>query len=571
MTSFLLSLDASLQAGLARTRELEASCQPVRLRELDEKLRKSREGLTFDPVDRDRFDEAMVRLLEQGVEALSNFEHITLAYNLAKPSPKLDSVSLLNSDAALLELLRHWRERLRKAPKQRQIWRGSLSSYFSGTRADRRLDTLRQFLVDTLPYIKVGDRTPDWLTVIDAHPSLLKANPAMPYAEARLSGTGDRIDELEELVRVPKQSWFWDDFAEAVVKACCDTTDAIFDERRSIALSLIPGDEDKATDLGRRRDFILTTVVDRYANKALSSRDETLLAVVLGAWGSPQLGYDGKGHRWSLVSQAARDMVCGWVAEEDLVDFAQICRGDPDVDDRRLNYWLRFKKQISFSRIAIGSGVANDTAPKVKAFIGRKKDRLSHLHGAPRNNAIILRIGDWWFVEFSEKGNACHPYRADVWKLDVTAPAHLLYSLKNKPAVAASGVRTMPHKASRWELDFDADLFKLGIRPDGMLSSQPASPIRQLPSSTPLPHVAPPAPVVKKAPPAARPAESVTSRLGLPKTLENHFDALAPSIVDNRPKGGKLWIEIHRKPNETLRRAMETHGYRYAPSRGFYK
>jgi hypothetical protein len=80
-----------------------------------------------------------------------------------------------------------------------------------------------------------------------------------------------------------------------------------------------------------------------------------------------------------------------------------------------------------------------------------------------------------------------------------------------------------------------------------------------------------PAPVVGHSPPAARLAESITSRLGLPNTFESHFAGLAPSIVDNRPKGGKLWIEIHGKPYETLRRAMETHGYRYAPSRGFYK
>ena len=47
-------------------------------------------------------------------------------------------------------------------------------------------------------------------------------------------------------------------------------------------------------------------------------------------------------------------MVQEWVAREDLQDFFTVIKDDEEVDSRRLDYWMRFIKQIQFAKIYLG-------------------------------------------------------------------------------------------------------------------------------------------------------------------------------------------------------------------------
>lgn len=559
MTTLSVRLQQSVDRSLQQLQQRSQGWSPNVLEQVRTELCGASDLPIFDPHAANRLDAAMDRLLAGGAERIAARDHVVLAYNLAEVHANLEGNSLLNTLAELAPLLEYWRKQLATRGSARQIWRGALLSLFRGAPSDAGFEATRRFLADTLGILRAAKFHPGWLQALERHPRLLAASPADAYAKAWIEGHREGIDELRELVELPPASWFWSSLVEAILEACCSTTnDALFDERWRIALKLFD-------DHPFCRDLVLSRILARYAQKQVVIRQDELLQVSLTAWGSPQLGADVVG-RWSDTSDEARDMVCGWLAEEDLEDFAAFCKGDDSVDARRLAYWLRFKKQISFSRIVLGSAIHKAQDKQSRAFIARKKGRLAHLRGTPNNNAIILRIGGWWFVEFSETGNACYPYSDKHKPFEVANKEfNLVPDLRNMASTERSGGERLIHRDTTegsWEsMKFDRFLAANDIWPD--TANRSARPRAPAPSVT-REHVVP-----KK--PAPAPSAADVSNLGLGQALVDELKTLSPHVVDNRSKRGALWIELKRTPDSALLRAMERRGFRYARPRGFYK
>jgi len=550
-------LEKSLSRSLQGLQHHGSMWAPKALEESRVKICGARDLPISDPRVASRLDDALKRLVGGGVRKVAARDHVVLAYNLAQVHPDLQGKSLLNSMPHLSPLLECWRQLLSERGSYRQIWRGALLSLFRGARNDVGFDATRRFLSDTLGALRSAKFRPTWLDAIDHHPRLLTEQPVDAYVMAWLEGQRKSVDELTELVDLPAQGWFWSSLIEAVLDACCKTSnDALFDERWPIALHLIE-------DHPYCRDLVLSRVLSRYAQKKLPVRRDDLLQISLDAWGSPQLGADVVG-RWSSVSDEARSMVCGWLAEEDLEDFAAFCKGDDSVDARRLAYWLRFKKQIIFSRIVLGSAIHEADDKQSREFIARKKGRLGYLRGTPHDNAIMLRIGSWWFVEFSKTGNACYPYREDLLPFNSADEClDLNMDLKNRDAVEQGGGERLAHMATVWEERFDRFLSDRGIWPDA--TGKAAARATVSPTTTNQYE----ARSSKPAAPAHR--ETGLGALGLGQALLDELKPLSPHLVDNRPKGGVLWIELAKPPDSALVRAMERVGFRHAKARGFYK
>ncbi|EIL89342.1 hypothetical protein UU9_09907 [Rhodanobacter fulvus Jip2] len=558
MTTLAMRLQQSLDRSLQQLQRRSQSWSPRVLEQARKEICGASDQLIFDPHATNRLDAAMDRLLAGGAERIGQRDHVVLAYNLAEVHANLEGNSLLNTLSELTPLLEYWRKQLAARGSARQIWRGALLSLFRGAPADMGFESTRRFLADTLGILRAAKFRPSWLVALERHPRLLAECPVDPYALAWVEGHREGIDELRELVDLPPRSWFWSSLIEAILEACCSMTkDSLFDERWPIALKLID-------DHPHCRDLVLSRILARYAQKQVVIRQDDLLQVSLEAWGSPQLGADAVG-RWSDTSDEARNMVCGWLAEEDLEDFAAFCKGDDSVDARRLAYWLRFKKQISFSRIVLGSAIHKAQDKESREFIARKKGRLAYLNGPPNNNAIMLRIADWWFVEFSEKGNACYPYGKDHLPFNPGAMhLRLWIDLKMKAAVISSQAETLTHQPpASWEEKFDRFLSERGIWPDG---TGRGAARKAAGSSATNEDPFPP-----KAPEKPAPRESGLPALGLGQPLLDELKSFSPLLVDNRSKGGALWIEITRTPDSALLRAMERRGFRYARPRGFYK
>ncbi|MCX7512579.1 EH signature domain-containing protein [Frateuria hangzhouensis] len=560
MSTLAEDLPNSLQRSLQLLQQRSQNWSPRVLEQARQTICGSRELPMFDPRASSRLDEAVDRLLAGGAAGVAARDHVVLAYNLAEPHPNLDGNSLLNTTAELIPLLGRWRMLLGTRGSYRQIWRGALLSLFRGAPEDAGFEATRRFLADTIGVLRAGKFHPAWLDAMERHPRLLAQNPVSSYALAWLEGHREGIEEVRELIELPPRSWFWSHLIEAIVEACCGTSnDALFDERWPVVVKLID-------DHPYCRDLVLGRVLSRYAKKSAPLRENHLLQVSLGAWGSPELGADVVG-RWSDTSDDARAMVCGWLAEEDLEDFATYCKGDSTVDARRLSYWLRFKKQISFSRLVLGSSIRDAQDMASRDFIARKKGRVAYLHGPSNNNAIILRIGAWWFVEFSEKGNACYPYADHLKPFNAARKEFNAADLRDAIAMENGGGRRLIHRDTKeglWEsAKFDPFLSEQGIWPDAV--GRPPSRVAASVATT-----RPRSDTAIRPHSATAPVGALAS-LGLSESLLNDLRPFKPRVVDNRSKRGALWIELARAPGSELLRSMERQGFRYAKGRGFYK
>src|SRR5690606_5170206 len=138
-----------------------------------------------------------------------------------------------------------------------------------------------------------------------------------------------------------------------------------------------------------------------------------LKQAALEHWGSPQMR--SKQNAWlQYIEQPVCAMVVAWFAKEDLEHFFTLLKGDAEVDQSRLFYWLRFANQMTYTRIVMGVDAWYSRNTDFVAFREKNKGRISRLEGAPsHNNAVVMQIDNYFFVEFSGTGNACYVYRAD--------------------------------------------------------------------------------------------------------------------------------------------------------------
>lgn len=545
------------QAGLLRAPE--KWCPKV-LAQAFEKIGTDREAPILRPDDPDRLADALKALLGQGVVDLGRFQHVILAYNLALPHELLQGKELLASDELMAPLLDTWRTSVSNGGGL-FVWRGALLSYFRANTDARQFPALRQFLSQTLGAFSERKICPVWLQVMNEYPELIRENSAEELARLWIDGESGEVVKLKEILDIPDSSWFWSEFVGAVLRKCCDTPDdSEFRSRLRTALGLLKSFEQHSNQ-------VLLAVVNRYALSAETPRHDRLLAIVLDAWGSPQLGFDGNKHKWSGASSKAIEMVCSWLAEEDLEDFREYCKGDESVDDRRLAYWLRYKKQITFSKLILGRTIWNAGDRRTRAFIARKRGRLSQLSSV--RNALVLRIGKWWFVEFSEKGKACCPYREGCgYEFDFSLPVFSEGELRSVAAIEASGGIRLIHRGD-WEASFDSFLASKRIWPDAVVLSRNLVKEKKLNEQSDI------ASGRKRRPPPASLGHEdalsvIIASLNLDKGSANLLKSVATQVADNRKVGGRLWIELSDSPAKFLQIEMLSLGYAYAAGRGFY-
>ena len=136
-------------------------------------------------------------------------------------------------------------------------------------------------------------------------------------------------------------------------------------------------------------------------------------------WGSPQIVTSK--NRWLVnVSNDELGMVQSWFARDDLEHFFKLLKFDEFVDQRRLDFWLDYVDQITFTKMVLGKYALFNNSTDFKDFKQKNMGRWSELlSAAPSNNAFVMRIKDYWFVEFSEIGNACYVYEDNKLPFDV--------------------------------------------------------------------------------------------------------------------------------------------------------
>jgi hypothetical protein len=543
------ALQSSLGRQVAQLRERASRRgDPVDLRRQIERIRRRFGEGHKDLVTHDRVNAAVAKLRERGVHGLNSRERYVLAYGLAQETAALRGRALLADTALVSPLLASWRRDCDQGRLRSAVWRGLFRSYLQAP-VGPAAEQLRVLLNGSLAGIlrRAHERTP-WLQVLRRHAGLLGKSPCSAYVSELLDGRREKLDELVRDLPPPPPSWFWEALVAALADQIVHLEDAQFRRRMEFILKLT-----EMPQLQLHRDQVLANVLDRYAGTRDRARDAGLLLFALEHWKSPQLKSSLK---WNAVRPSTRQMVCGWLAQEDLEDFYRLCQDERQVDERRLAYWLRFKDQIGFSQIVLGSRLFWSREPDMRAFRERKSGRLAQLSGTVAdNNAILMQIGEWLFVEFSARGNACYPYRIDEVPFETGSTVYSLGELKDVNAVTRSRAHKLIHNGS-WEDAFDQALAEFRVRVNTGTDSSAHTVCRspQLtgrrfsgsPDSGPWKHI-------------------------LPNALALALRRAGWKIEDLRDKGGSLWVYPGRAASDTLHRALTGAGFRLKPGRGYHR
>jgi hypothetical protein len=514
-------------------------------------------GATVSPyVTTDRIKRAVERLAARGSEGLIKGDRYVLAYGLTQGTSVLKGRSVLSDARLAAGALGVWEREGARGALGAGVWRGLFHSYLQAAPSEA-VARLQSLLKSSLPGVSRRVRgDPEWLAAVIRHQGLLGANPCASYVDEVVQGGRAQLDDLITFFTPAAPGWLWDEITHALSRHIETLGAQTLEACIPFALQLLRTPHVNAT---ARRDRVLQTLLDQYCAVTNGHPHPELQAFALEAWKSPQLRSSAA---WGLVRVATKQMVCGWLAQEDLEDFYRLCQDGRQVDDRRLRYWLRFKRQIGFSQIVLGNALFYSRDSDTRDFIERKKGRVGNLQSSSRNNAILIQIGDWLFAEFSESGNACYPYRMDHRPFELGSATYTTHSLKDVGAVEASKAQTLIHRGD-WESEFDRQLGRWGISTpeDAEQSNSRASESSWW--------VVPDGPEAGRSQEFDRPRQPRGQRPFLPDMLRD-IRAAGGRVEDLRPKGGCLWVYLEFSATELDVRLRHL-GFKYKGGRGYYK
>ncbi|GAB5339732.1 type I Zorya anti-phage system protein ZorC [Pseudomonas fluorescens] len=306
-------------------------------------------------------------------------------------------------------------------------------------------------------------REKEWVHIVQQHQELFSEQAGARLGDQMFKGEISDLSALQTIAQIPDSSWLWRRIFNVLISRIFLLDDAEFSQRLA-----------DLVDIGRQHprymNDILSACLSRYHIAAYREKPSSLLKqVALDNWGSPQIR--SRQNSWlQYVEKDVCAMVVAWFAKEDLEHFFNLLKGDSEVDQSRLHYWLRFANQMSYTRIVMGADAWNDGGRDFVHFREKNKGRLSRLvGGSSRNNAVVMQIGNYFFVEFSGTGNACFVYESDKSPFDPDKfQLELTSELKQPHRAKARMLHTpAPSKPTRiegWLLKFDDSLGKLGIR-----------------------------------------------------------------------------------------------------------
>ncbi|MFG8040983.1 type I Zorya anti-phage system protein ZorC [Pseudomonas aeruginosa] len=474
MSRALSSLSAAIASGLQRQNERSGD---VGLSGLVALKRASTElSRRFDQVEKALAPPREKRLLALGKfkreQALTSSEWRLVFAGLADDDEV--SVPVLEDDQLFDRVHREVAGRIEQRSLSRRDWLALCFSYFAYDEhkpddnanwrvlrddIDRGFDAVRQ---------RIG-REKEWMRIVAEHRELFGAQAGARLAEEIFEGRARDLSSLQAIAQVPDGSWLWQRIFAVLLSRIFLLDDETFLKRlrELVALGQLNT---------RYLNQVLSACLTRYHRSRYREQSSSLLKqVALEHWGSPQMR--SKQNAWlQYVEQPVCAMVVAWFAKEDLEHFFTLLKGEAEVDQSRLFYWLRFTNQMSYTRIVMGSDAWHDRSSDFVAFREKNKGRLSQLTGGSSHiNAVVMQIGNYFFVEFSGTGHACYVYRAD--RLPFNPDQQVLglnTELKqkgHKPApMRHSPAPRRPNVVEGWLETFDDELRALGI-----VAQRPAS------------------------------------------------------------------------------------------------
>ncbi|ANE74280.1 hypothetical protein CTB91_02949 [Dickeya solani] len=473
MISALSRLSSEIAATVKRHIDTEATAfgDFPKLRAAEQylavKMEKS-ERTTVPPLTKRHKAIAALRQLK----VLTRYDWQLIFAGLADSDPDATFPVLLEDDSLYNRVEQEIQQRIDSKKLKRREWKFLCSSYFGyhAKKPDENNNwcSLRDQLRIGYCVIKGQVRREKrWMAVIDEYQDLFTPDAGNLLANKMSSGKLVDFSALETVAQVPDDSWLWYRAFAVLLAKILELDDEAFKQHLPNLLEL-------ARQRERYKNIILRVCLTQYYRSSFRNTPHTQLKqMVLESWGSPQLR--SKQNLWltHLKDPDTSEKICGmvrsWLAKEDLTHFFQLLKGNDDADQARLFYWLRFANQMGFTRIVIGQDARHNMHSDFVAFRKKNKGRLSSLSGGnSADNAVIMQIGNYLFVEFSRTGNALYVYELSSAPFNPEkSDLHLNYELKAgtiKHRHAPTAFGYSDNHLTGWMINYEDELHKLGIK-----------------------------------------------------------------------------------------------------------
>lgn len=479
-------------------------------------------------------------------EELTEREWRMVFYGLADTDPLYpDRPILLEDDTFFPHVDSAIKKQIESRTLKRKDWAALCSSYFAYKHESPEINphwcVLRGHIARGYPVVKAAiRREKSWMKTIEFYHDIFTPQAGGVISQQLLSGESNSLSSLEKIAQIPDSSWLWKRIFTVLLAQLDTLDDPHYLDKISWLLGL-------AAQWVRFRDDIMTATLTRYYHSIYRDQAHSALKqAALEYWDNPQLkSQQNKWHQY--VSEPVAAMVRGWLAKQDLMHFFELLRGNGDVDQARLHYWLRFANQMGFTRIVMGPDAWQDRGSDFVKFREENRGRLSHLRGGRSfDNAMIMQINDYIFVEFSGTGNAMYAYR--VGQAPFNPESHSLdinIQLKDK----YRNVLRLPHtpraegynktRITGWMLKYDDELRQLGIR---WMAEEPVKFID------------------KKVPSPASVSDIKIINPLRDTAIQRLVENTSCIVSDNRQKGGVLSVQL-KAPDDITERELLRLGF----------
>lgn len=500
------------------------------------------------------------KLSTEGVDSFDAGDDLVMCNGFMQQHALLEGKSPCMLASVREPLLRRWKAKLQDDVLGMLLWRAVCMAYFLVEERDAA-DSLRLLLKAGRDHMQRLDRKPGWLVFFLAHAELFDDRPGRALANQWFAGEDTLAECIREHAELPDSSWLWEEMVAEILRKVEMLTETAFVAHVRNLLQL-------SRQYMRQRDRIYAVMIEKYAGFASKDVPAPLIEAVIDAWGNPQMERVDAAHRWSNVSEKTRIWMCQLLAEKDLADFFELISkgskaGLSAMDTRRMIFWKRYTQHMTYTRLVLGDGFHNSRNGSIRTFVENRKKRLGLLVSDPENAAFLMRIGDYWFVEFSQTGNAFYSYAQGGEPFDPYARSIRTASMKQRPQAD----EWIVHNGS-WE-DKLGDYVERVIRGKRPRSIQAGRSKVLEPISKEVLSKSPSQPLLKK----SFESKGLSLKGVLPCLSSVNRKELCYLLKREVDYGGRLgyWIELIDSPSIYLIREMKKQGFNYKHGRGFYQ
>ena len=355
---------------------------------------------------------AVINFLEtQKLETYRSIKYV--CFGISTPYGGSTS-ALVIEDNLLFPFLLEEVVRLEDEPRKfRRCYQGLLKGYlrYSGN-DEKKLGhknwlALRGFLDRYLLSLKKQKPLIEWVQSLYKHRNLLTQTPCKPYAKALLEGNTSIVDELRNKLGIDDDTWVMNELVLAHITAATELNDTEYISQVTPLVELLKKHSGLITDG-------LILILKRYVSCKEHTEHHILCDTLIYEWKSPWL----EAHKslWhGLVGVQATQMVRLWLTKQHIKDFFELLQSGGQADKQRMEFWLGYAEAIDDFWLALGTNSFYNQGVDFKRIRMQMEGHCMRLSDSNQNNdnAFLMKIGGFVYIEFGKPGNACHIFSAD--------------------------------------------------------------------------------------------------------------------------------------------------------------